>query len=104
MESPNSQRKTAVAQVVLESLSHNGKPPLSGFELGRSRPPPVPDVKPEQPGDALRTDRCGETDSKRGSSNLRCDWKGGPLNSKGILKGIRGIRIKKWNSNRNVLS
>ena len=39
--------------VVLESLSHNGKPPLPGFELGRPRPFPVPDFQSEKPGDAL---------------------------------------------------
>ncbi len=52
----NAQRKTAVAQVVLESLSHNGEPPLPASELGRPRPPPLPDFQSDQPGDALGPD------------------------------------------------
>jgi hypothetical protein len=67
--------------VVLESLSHNGKPPLPGFELGRPRPPFLVDFQSEQPGDALRPDAPRRIRSV-------------PSNLEGILKGIRGIRIK----------
>ena len=76
--------------VVLESLSHNGKPPLPGFELGRPRPPPLLDFRSEQPGDAL-----GPGDAPRRIRSV-------PSDLEGILKGIRGIRIK--NGIRNVLS
>ena len=67
---------------MLESLSHNGKPPLPGFELGRPRPPFLVDFQSEQPVDALRPDAPRRIRSV-------------PSNLEGILKGIRGIRIKK---------
>ena len=66
---------------MLESLSHNGKPPLPGFELGRPRPPFLVDFQSEQPVDALRPDAPRRIRSV-------------PSNLEGILKGIRGIRIK----------